>query len=63
LGVLNDCLGSVEVVVDEDLWNCAAIQCHPMVNTSTLVVAVDGIRRFLEITGHEPRVVRIPERA
>jgi Ala-tRNA(Pro) deacylase len=63
LGVLNDCLGSVEVVVDEDLWNCAAIQCHPMVNTSTLVVAMDGIRRFLEITGHEPRVVRIPERA
>jgi Ala-tRNA(Pro) deacylase len=63
LGVLNDRQGSVEVIVDEDLWKCTAIQCHPMVNTSTLAVSVDGIRRFLELTGHEPRIIRIPERA
>lgn len=62
LAVLNDTEGKVEVVVDEDLWCCDAMQCHPLVNTSTLVVTRDGIERFLSLTGHPPRIVRVPER-
>ena len=62
LAVLNDTEGKVEVVVDEDLWSCGAMQCHPLVNTSTLVVTRDGIERFLSLTGHPPRIVRVPER-
>lgn len=62
LAVINDCGQSVEVVVDEDLWRCDAMQCHPLVNTSTLVISREGIERFLALTGHPPRVVRVPER-
>lgn len=62
LAVLNDTEGKVEVVVDEDLWSCGAMQCHPLVNTSTLVVTRDGIERFLSLTGHPPRIVRVPQR-
>lgn len=38
LGVLNDAAKAVEVVVDERLWAAEKILCHPLVNTSTLVI-------------------------
>ncbi len=62
LAALNDHDGRVEVIVDQDLWQCETMQCHPLVNTSTLIMAVDDIRRFLALTGHEARVMRIPVR-
>ncbi|HNQ86433.1 MAG TPA: prolyl-tRNA synthetase associated domain-containing protein [Deltaproteobacteria bacterium] len=62
LAVLNDLRRRVEVVVDEGLWRCDAIQCHPLVNTSTLVISREGLERFLSLTGHRPRIMRVPER-
>ncbi|NIS70080.1 MAG: prolyl-tRNA synthetase associated domain-containing protein [Proteobacteria bacterium] len=60
LGVVNDLEKSVEVIVDEDLWRSEAFRCHPLVNTSTLVISKEDLRRLLRITGHDARVVRIP---
>jgi Ala-tRNA(Pro) deacylase len=60
LGVVNDRRGAVQVVIDEDLWSELAFQCHPLVNTSTLVVGRDGLRRFLASTAHEPTIVAVP---
>jgi Ala-tRNA(Pro) deacylase len=60
LGVLNDPDGDVEVIFDRHLWDSKAVQCHPLVNTSTLVMALDEVRRFLDITGHEPRLLDVP---
>ncbi len=62
LGLVNDTEGNVEVIVDEGIWNAKALQCHPLVNTSTLVIPHDGIVRFLEVTHHTPRVLRVPAR-
>jgi len=62
LGLVNDVNKAVEVVVDEDVWNSEAIRCHPLVNTSTLVISSANIKRFLDITGHQSRVVRVPSR-
>lgn len=62
LGVVNDANGDVEVIVDKDLWAAEAFQCHPLVNTSTLVISRDNLRRFLEITGHQVRVFDVPSR-
>ncbi len=52
----------VEGGVDEGRWRCDAIQCHPLVNTSTLVISREGLERFLSLTGHRPRIMRVPER-
>ena len=60
LGVINDKDNAVEVIIDEDLWSCDAMQCHPLVNTSTLIMGIDGIRKFLALTGHEASIVEIP---
>lgn len=62
LGVMNDTAGKVGVVVDQAIWEADALQCHPLVNTATLVIALDNVRRFLDATGHEPTVLDVPER-
>jgi Ala-tRNA(Pro) deacylase len=63
LGVVNDVNQQVEVILDEGLWGAAkAFQCHPLVNTSTLVISRDDIQRFLEITGHPVRVLDVPSK-
>ncbi|MFZ7127405.1 MAG: prolyl-tRNA synthetase associated domain-containing protein [Desulfobacterales bacterium] len=63
LGVVNDEERRVQVVIDTAVWHAEAVQCHPLVNTSTLVLAVDDLRGFLEATDHTPQVLTVPERA
>jgi Ala-tRNA(Pro) deacylase len=62
LGVINDVNHAVEVIVDEAVWQAQAIRCHPLVNTSTLIISQPDLRRFLELTGHTVRVLNIPSR-
>lgn len=62
LGVINDTRREVKVVIDEKIWSADAVQCHPLVNTSTLVVPIEDLRRFLNATGHKPEIVSVPER-
>jgi len=63
LGVLNDTAGNVSVVVDQALWDAEALQCHPLVNTATLVITLENLRKFLECTGHPITVMDVPARA
>jgi Ala-tRNA(Pro) deacylase len=62
LGVMNDDAGSVGVVIDKAIWDAPVLQCHPLVNTATLVISLDNIRKFLAATGHEPMIIDVPER-
>jgi Ala-tRNA(Pro) deacylase len=59
LAVVNDPDHAVTVVVDAEIWDGDALLCHPLVNTSTLSLALDGIRRLMEVTGHSPIVVKV----
>lgn len=61
LGLVNDREGKVEMILDQDLLGFESMQCHPLVNTSTLVITMDEVMRFLDLTGHRPRVLRVPE--
>ncbi|GAB6907185.1 conserved hypothetical protein [Desulfosarcina cetonica] len=60
LGAMNDMDGQVGVVIDQAIWNADALQCHPLVNTATLVISLKGIRDFLAATGHVPTVLDVP---
>ena len=62
LGVINDRERAVELVFDRALWSADALQCHPLVNTATLVLARADVERLLERTGHTWQVVEIPTR-
>lgn len=62
LGLINDPSHAVELYVDADVWRREKWNCHPLINTSTLVIARPDIDRFLAHTGHTARVVTLEER-
>ena len=61
LGMVNDSLGKVELLVDADIWGGNYFLCHPLVNTATLVLTREDLLRFFKISGHTPRVIQMPE--
>ena len=63
LSLINDVGGEVELIVDHAVWSADAILAHPLVNTATLVLSRPGLERFLAASGHEPRVLDVPEMA
>ena len=61
LGVFNDSERAVEVVLDTELWDSDAILAHPLVNTETLSIPTPGLMRFLELSGHPPVRLSVPQ--
>ncbi|HDO1318329.1 prolyl-tRNA synthetase associated domain-containing protein [Aeromonas veronii] len=51
---------AVELVVDEAIWQAEQVQCHPLVNTATLIIRLDDVRRLLAHLGREATVMRLP---
>ena len=51
--IINDPEHEVGLVVDESLWQAEAFQFHPLVNTSTLVISRENLKRFVAKTGHQ----------
>ncbi len=41
-------------------WEADAFQYHPLVNTSTLTIKQDALKRFLEKEGHTYRIIEVP---
>ncbi len=60
LAIFNDPDAAVEVVIDEELWQADAFNFHPLVNTATLVISKESLKRFIAATGHEVQVKGIP---
>jgi Ala-tRNA(Pro) deacylase len=58
-GVMNDAGCRVIVVLDEGLMRHPTINAHPLVNTMTTSIGRDDLVRFLESTGHPPRIVPV----
>jgi Ala-tRNA(Pro) deacylase len=58
-GVISDTARRVSVVLDAGLMRHAVINCHPLVNTMTTSIARDDLVKFLEATGHVPRIEAI----
>ena len=58
-GAINDTQGRVTVVLDAAMMEHATLNYHPLVNTMTTSIARDDLVKFLESTGHSPRIERI----
>ena len=61
LALINDAGHAVEVIFDQELWQEAAFQFHPLVNTSTLLITRDNLQRFFKATGHDVKILPVPE--
>jgi len=58
---MNDSDRRVSVVLDEALMRHETVNCHPLVNTMTTSIKRADLLRFLEATGHLPRIVALAE--
>ena len=59
LAAMNDGERRVTVVLDAALMRHATINCHPLVNTMTTSIARDDLIKFLQATGHPPRIMAV----
>ena len=55
-GAINDAEGRVTVVLDTPMMEHALLNYHPLVNTMTTAISRDDLVRFLDWTGHPPRI-------
>jgi Ala-tRNA(Pro) deacylase len=60
--VINDKEHQVKVFIDRAVMSGGRIHCHPLVNDMTVALDCDDLLRFLRATGHEPKLIDIPER-
>ena len=58
-GAINDSDGRVTVVLDVPMMEHELLNYHPLVNTMTTALARDDLVRFLDWTGHPPRIERV----
>ena len=54
--VINDKTHRVTVVLDAAMMQHEVLNYHPLVNTGTTTISRDGLLKFLEATGHPPRI-------
>jgi Ala-tRNA(Pro) deacylase len=60
---INDRDGHVSVMLEASLMAFERVNFHPLVNSMTTTIARGDLIRFLQATGHEPRVLALPEPA
>jgi Ala-tRNA(Pro) deacylase len=53
---INDTGRRVTVVLDAAMMAAPVLNFHPLVNTGTTTISREGLVRFLEATGHPPRI-------
>jgi Ala-tRNA(Pro) deacylase len=53
---INDKAGRVNVVLDAAMMAHEVLNFHPLSNTGTTTISRDGLVKFLEATGHQPRI-------
>jgi Ala-tRNA(Pro) deacylase len=58
---INDPAGRVSVVLDAAMMAEPILNYHPLVNTMTTALASEDLVKFLEATGHPPRIVAITD--
>ena len=56
---MNDSARRVNVVLDATLMTHDTINCHPLVNTMTTSISRGDLVRFLDATGHPPRIIAV----
>jgi Ala-tRNA(Pro) deacylase len=61
-GAINDAQTRVTVVLDTAMMEHDTLNYHPLVNTMTTSIRRDDLVKFLESTGHIPRIERVSGR-
>ena len=60
---INDKARQVSVVLDAAMMAERLLNYHPLVNTMTTGLSSEDLVKFLEATGHRPRIVAVADAA
>lgn len=60
LALIHDEQQRIAVFVDRQLWQQGVVRCHPLVNTASLILTLESLQHFLELTGHTLHIVDVP---
>lgn len=60
--LMNDPGARVRVVFDEGLFDADPVNFHPLRNDRTTAISARDLLAFARKTGHEPRIMALPER-
>ena len=60
-GLINDTQSRLNVVLDAAMMAQALLNYHPLINSMTTTIARDDLLRFLEATGHKPRILAVSQ--
>lgn len=61
-GAMNDTEGRVTVALDSAMMEHKTLNFHPLLNTMTTAIGGEDLLKFLESTGHLPRIERVSAR-
>ena len=61
--LINDTARRASVILDAELMAFERVNFHPLVNSRTTTISREGLLAFLSATGHEPRILALPEPA
>ena len=61
-GAINDTQGRVTIVLDTPMMEYETLNYHPLVNTMTTSIKRGDLLKFLQSTGHVPRIERVSGR-
>ncbi|MFY9762194.1 MAG: prolyl-tRNA synthetase associated domain-containing protein, partial [Xanthobacteraceae bacterium] len=53
---INDAPGRVTIVLDAAMMAAPVLNFHPLANTGTTTISREDLLKFLEATGHRPRI-------
>ncbi|MGC1779305.1 MAG: YbaK/EbsC family protein [Xanthobacteraceae bacterium] len=53
---INDTACRVTIVLDAAMMAQPLLNFHPLANTGTTTISREGLLKFLEATGHRPRI-------
>ena len=57
--LINDSEHRVKLSIDASLMEADMLFFHPLVNDLTLGINPDALRRFFQITGHDPQIISL----
>jgi Ala-tRNA(Pro) deacylase len=60
-GAINDTSRRVSIVLDAAMMTHETLNYHPLDNTMTTSIGRDDLVKFLEATGHAPRIVAVAQ--
>ncbi|AKL96864.1 prolyl-tRNA editing protein ProX [Clostridium aceticum] len=60
MGLINDINKEVEVLIDQDLVSQEKVTLHPNVNTASITISYENLKKFLAWCGNKVQFVEIP---